>query len=150
MSITLVEKELIAVGVSVAAGCKPCTAHHVKAARRAGALDDETEHAIAEALAVREDATRIMESYALGQLGDASGDDHPTPIDGSERLQVLVSLGAAFGVNCTASLGQYLAAAEALSLAPEDITEIAKLAVTIKQKAASHVDRLMGLPQEAA
>ena len=31
------EKELIAVGASIAAGCRPCTEHHVNAAREAGA-----------------------------------------------------------------------------------------------------------------
>ncbi len=36
MVIRLKERELAAVGISVAAGCKPCTDHHVKQAREAG------------------------------------------------------------------------------------------------------------------
>ncbi len=39
MSITPKEKELVAVAISVAAGCKPCTDHHVAVARKARATD---------------------------------------------------------------------------------------------------------------
>ena len=37
MAITVKEKELVAVGISVASGCKPCTNFHVKSAREVGA-----------------------------------------------------------------------------------------------------------------
>ena len=63
MVLRLKEKELAAVGISVVAGCKPCTDHDVPAARKAGASDDEIKQAIAEALAVRRSATEIMEGY---------------------------------------------------------------------------------------
>jgi len=143
MSITVLEKQLIAVGISVAAGCKPCTDYHLKAVRKAGASDSEIEHAAADAVAVRECATRIMEDHALAQLGATRGsDDAAIP---GERMQMLVSIGAAFGVNCTASLEQYLAAAESLGISQEDVAEIVKLAVLVKNQAASHVERLVGL-----
>jgi AhpD family alkylhydroperoxidase len=35
------EKEIISVGASVAAGCQPCTRHHVAEARAAGVSDRE-------------------------------------------------------------------------------------------------------------
>ena len=41
MAITPKEKELAAVGMSIATGCKPCTDFHVKAARKSGASDAE-------------------------------------------------------------------------------------------------------------
>lgn len=153
MSITVMEKELIAVGISVAAGCKPCTDYHVRAARRTGALDDEIEQAIADAMAVREDATRIMEDYALGQLDEPVTDNDPVPgeeTEETERMIVAVSLGAAFAVNCTSSLQHFLAAAESVDIAPEDIEKIVKLAAFIKGRAASHVDQLAGLAEEEA
>ena len=37
MTMTSKEKELVAIGISVAAGCKPCTDHHVAVARKARA-----------------------------------------------------------------------------------------------------------------
>ena len=41
MTITPKEKELAAVGISVAAACKPCTDYHVGVARKARASDQE-------------------------------------------------------------------------------------------------------------
>ena len=148
MSITIREKELAAVGISVAAGCKPCTDYHLKAARKAGVSDDEIEHAVADAIAVREDATRTMEDYALGQLSETGVDNDPAPTEEAERMQMLVSIGAAFAVNCTASLEQYLVAAESLDLSQDDIATIVKLAAFIKRKASSHVESLVGMAEE--
>ena len=54
MAITVKEKELAAVGISVASGCKPCTNYHVKAVREAGASDEEIKQAVADALSVPE------------------------------------------------------------------------------------------------
>ena len=150
MPIADVEKELIAVGISVAAGCKPCVDYHLKAVRRAGASDDEIEHAIADAVAVREDATRIIEDYTLRQLDGAGVSNDPRPDEEADRMQVAVSIGAAFAVNCTSSLQRYLTIAESLGISQQDIEEIAKLAAFIKGKAASHGERLVGMAEEDA
>ena len=69
MAITLREKELAAVGISVATGCKPCTDFHVKKVREAGASDSEVRQAMSDAFAVRRDATEIMEAYGLAHVG---------------------------------------------------------------------------------
>ena len=52
MAITAKEKELVAVGISVATGCKPCTDYHFKAVRKVRASDEEIRHAVADALSV--------------------------------------------------------------------------------------------------
>ena len=41
MSISLKEKELAAVGISIGAGCRPCTDYHLDAVRKSGASDAE-------------------------------------------------------------------------------------------------------------
>ncbi len=69
MTITVKEKELAAVGISVASGCKPCTNYHVKAVREAGASDEEIKQAVADALSVRKSATDFMKVHALARLG---------------------------------------------------------------------------------
>jgi AhpD family alkylhydroperoxidase len=58
------EQSLIAIGVSVAAGCQPCTAYHVKAARTAGACDRSIALAVETALAGRKSATVAMDERA--------------------------------------------------------------------------------------
>lgn len=150
MPITVKEKELTAVGISVAAGCKPCTDYHLKAVRKAGASDEEIKQVVADAIAVRERATKIMQGYALVQLGEAGYGGDPAPTAETRRMQVLVSIGAAFGVNCTSSLERHLTAAETVGVSQEDIAKIVKLAAFIKRKAASHVERLVGLTEEEA
>ena len=54
MAITDAERELTAVGISVAAGCKPCTSYHVKAARKAQVSDDAIHQAVMQGLYIRQ------------------------------------------------------------------------------------------------
>ena len=68
VAITPKEKELVAVGISVAAGCKPCTDHHVAVVRKARATDEEIRQAANDALVVRRSAADIMQSHALYSL----------------------------------------------------------------------------------
>ena len=143
MAITVKEKELAAVGISVASGCKPCTNYHVKEVRKAGASDEEIKQAVADALSVRKSATDIMKSHALARLGQEGSHSH-TDVSGSmNRIKELVSVGAAFGVNCTSNLKEHLSAARIAGISQEEVAEIAKLAVFIKERAASHVERLV-------
>lgn len=142
-------KELVAVGISVATGCKPCTDHHVGVAKKARATDEEIKQAITDGLAVRNTAVNVMEGYALADFGEQTkAGDFPEsePVD---RTQALVFVGAAFGVNCVTSLEHYLAKAESAGVSQEEITEITKLAAFIKERAASHVERLVGLSEAA-
>ncbi len=150
MAISLKEKELTAVGISVAAGCKPCTDYHVKAVRKAGAVDDEIGQAVADAFAVRWAATAVMERHALAQLRKVAPHTVSKPTEQTNRIRVLVSIGAAFGVNCVSSLEQHLAEAEAVGISQDEIETIVKLAAFIKRRAASHVERLVNMAAEAA
>jgi AhpD family alkylhydroperoxidase len=150
MTISTKEKELTAVGVSVATGCKPCTDYHVKAVRKAGATDDEIGQAVADALAVRRTATAIMARHARAHLGKLGPETGSRPTEQTNRIRVLVSIGAAFGVNCVSSLEQHLADAEAIGISQREIARIVKLAAFIKTRAASHVERLVNAAEEEA
>ena len=150
MAISAKEKELIAVGVSVVTGCKPCTDYHVKAVRKAGADDDEIEQAVVDALAVRRAATVIMARYARAHLGKVGPETGSKPTEQTNRIKTLVSIGAAFGVSCVASLEQHLAEAEAAGISQDEIATVVKLAAFIKRRAASHVERLANMAEEAA
>lgn len=52
MNLNLKEKELVAVGVSVATGCKPCLNYHFRKVQEAGASDEEIKQAISDAICV--------------------------------------------------------------------------------------------------
>jgi AhpD family alkylhydroperoxidase len=141
MAITKKEKELAAVGISIAAGCKPCTDYHMKAVRQAGASDGEIRQAIQDAVCLRNVATAIMEKYGLSHLGETGTEQAAVPP--RDRVAELLGLGAAFAVNCESSLENYIKSAKATGVSEEEILETAKLATFIKGKGASHVNRLV-------
>jgi AhpD family alkylhydroperoxidase len=142
MAITLKEKELAAVGMSIATGCKPCTDFHVKAARKSGASDAEIKQAMSDAMAIRRGATEIMEAYGLAHLGEQRPGADPDRIVTTTRVKELVCIGAAFGVNCVSTLKAHLEAAESVGITHDEITTVVKLSAFIKGKAASHVEHL--------
>jgi AhpD family alkylhydroperoxidase len=150
MAITVKEKELTAVAISVATGCKPCTDYHVKAVREAGASDDEIRQAVADALSVRQSATAIMARHALAHLGKVGAETENQATEQTDRIKTLVAIGAAFGVNCVSNLEEHLATAEAVGISQEDIVKVTRLAAYIKKRAASHVERRVGMAEEAA
>src|SRR6266536_2810675 len=98
MATTKKENELAAVGISIAAGCKPCTDYHMKAVRQAGTSDGEIRQAIQDAMSLRNVATAIMEKYGLSHLGETGTEQAVVPP--RDRVAELVGLGAAFAVNC--------------------------------------------------
>lgn len=150
MAITSKEKELIAVGVSVASGCQPCTDYHIKAVRRLGAFNGEIGQAVADALAVRQAASAIMARHARAHLGKGWPETGHKPSKPADRIKTLVSIGAAFGANCVESLEQHLAEAEMVGISPDEIATIVKLAAFIKTRAALHVERLVSPAEEKA
>ncbi len=142
MKLRLKERELVATGASVAAGCKPCTDYHLEAARGAGLGDDEIRQAVTDAMSIRQNALEVMRAYGLQGLGeniDAPGDSGRE----STRTGELVAIAAAFAINCTANLERHLNAARALGIPEDEIDEVTKLARFIKGKAASHVESMV-------
>jgi AhpD family alkylhydroperoxidase len=131
--------------LKAAAGCKPCTDHHVGVARKARASDPEIEEAVV-ALAVARVPTGIMASHALGTWGDLDQGD----VSNSAATSRHKALGAAFAVNCVSNLEAHLSAAEAVGITREEITQIVKLAAFIEERAASHVERLVVLSEAPA
>jgi len=145
MSLGKREKELVAVGISVAAGCKPCTDYHLKAVRETGATYDEIRDAIQLGAAVRKRAADVMEDYALKR--NTTDDAQVMPPD---RLDLLISIGAASAVNSTDELERYLTAARKANVAEIDVKSVGKLAQFIRGKAISHVETLVdpGPPED--
>jgi len=137
MPLSAKERELVAVGISLAAGCKTCTNFHFKKVRGAGASDEEIEQAMTDAIAVRDKAKRIMEWHGLRLLGlGKARDDEDASLE-TNRMTELVSVGAAFAVNCTSSLEKHLAAARDIGVADDEIEAVLDLSRFIKGKADS-------------
>lgn len=138
-TLTETQQELIAVGVSIAAGCKPCTAYHLMAARAAGASDSEIRQAVSHALDVRDSATKMMARLADKLLGSAPEPAANTPAEES-LTDVLVSAGAALAVNCGANLEEHLKAARQMGATDYQVQTTLTIARAVKNMAGQKVE----------
>ena len=140
MSLTTLNKELAAVAISVAAGCRPCTSHHLTEARRAGASDAAIEKAVASAVCVRTSATEGMRRHALGLEPEQAG----CGCASTQPVEELTALGASLAVNCTENIAKHLAAAKALQVPQEELDELFALVGAIRSRAVSHAEACFG------
>jgi alkylhydroperoxidase/carboxymuconolactone decarboxylase family protein YurZ len=88
-----------------------------------------------------------MEGHGLRHLGapkNGGDSDHPAA---TTRIDELVSIGAAFAVNCTSNLEKHLQAGQAVGITEAEVREVVKLSAFIKTMAASHVEKLVGVTQ---
>jgi AhpD family alkylhydroperoxidase len=147
MTISILDKELVAIAVSIAAGCRPCTAHHLAAVRQAGATETAIESAVASAVCVRSSATEGMRRQALeiGPQPDGCG------CSAKSVWEELAALGASLAVNCTENIDKHLAAARALGVAQGDVDVVFALVGKIRARAISHAEaRFTGSSGHAA
>jgi AhpD family alkylhydroperoxidase len=146
MSLTMLDKELVAVAVSVAAGCRPCATYHLAEVRRAGATDADIEKAVAGAVCVRTSAAEGMRRHALGlpPAVDACG------CGTTDALAELVAVGASLAVNCTSNIDKHLTAAQALGVPRDHVDEVIALVALIRSKAVSHAEARLGGGKERA
>ena len=133
------EKEIISIGASVAAGCQPCTKHHVGEARAAGVSEREIRVAVDDGLCVRRNATEVIARHADALLGEppAAG---AACCGEKTLLRELTSVAAAFAVNCTVNVASHVAAARRLGATDRQIQTAVGLARTIRRVAAGHAE----------
>lgn len=134
------EKELVAVGASVAAGCIPCTRYHVKAVQGAGATIDEIVRAVEVALSVKRGTTGIMGRVAHSALGLPTGTEPTGAADVTDRVTRLVAIGASAAVNCPTSFQQYVAVGTGAGVEADEVRLVVALAQMIRAKAATKMD----------
>lgn len=138
MPMTILEKELVALAISVAAGCRPCVTHHLLEVRKAGAGDAAIGKAVDGAVDVRSAATEGMRRHALGLDPAGQGRAAAGPLAG------MVALGAALAVNCTAETDKHLSTARSLGVPSDHLDEVFSLAAMIRSKAIGHVEARLG------
>lgn len=138
-TLTQKEKELVAVGASIAAGCQPCAMHHFKAVRAAGATEAEIRQAVDNARCVRNSASQIMAGLARKHLGDRHAAEGPCCSE-KPLIGELVSAGAALAVNCATSLETHLKAARAAGASDRQIQTALGMARTVKKMAAKKAE----------
>jgi len=143
------EQSLIAVGASVAAGCQPCTAYHVKAARTAGACDRSIALAIETALTGRRSATIGMGEWAARCQG-AKPEIDPDFRAQKMLLAELTSIATAVAVNSVPDLQKHLALARDAGARAEQIRVAIDIARKIKRVAEEKIGAIIDRIEEEA
>ncbi|MEA3224900.1 MAG: carboxymuconolactone decarboxylase family protein [Planctomycetota bacterium] len=69
-------KELIAIGASITANCKPCLEYHVAKARENGVDDQEIAEAVTVGKMVRNGAASKMDEFIPITLGDTHSSEN--------------------------------------------------------------------------
>jgi AhpD family alkylhydroperoxidase len=134
------EREYVAIGAAIGAGCRPCTQYHVNAALKAGLSKDEIRTAAEEAEALRVEAAASVADYARGLLGDGEKRAHNFA-DICERSQALVRIGAATGGNAGPFLDEILPQARGIGLTDDVLREAVEVAGMVKEMAGNFFEK---------
>ena len=134
------ERELVAVGAAVGAGCQPCTQYHVKAALKSGLSENEVQRAIDAAEAVRREGGIAVSNMGRRILGV---EEEPSRWGGAplDRDGALAYLGAAAGCNAGSLLTTGLAAVGEFHLSPGEARSALEIAEFVKERAADFLRR---------
>ena len=143
MAMNLQEKELVYFGASVAAGCTSCATYHYEKAQKLGVSDKEIKQAISDAMKVRDSANRKMEQHSLELMGMTQDQEDVIALQSTTRITELVSIAAAFAVNCTSNLENHIAAARAIGITEYEIYSVlTRVSMRIKEEASSYVNQI--------
>ena len=137
--LTQKEKELIAVGTAVSAGCQRCSDYHFKKVLEVGASLDEVKMAVIVATDCINHADEMMQrkAYALMDISRPKADITDKAIS---RISALVKLGAAVASNCTPTIIQAIEAASTIDISHDEMMITVKLGKMVLRKAGEFAD----------
>ena len=127
------DKELVAIGASVGAGCHPCLDYHLNAAKRTELADDRVLTAITTAQQVAAQAAQALARHLQCNLDTKNLS--PAPPDALDTE--LAAFGAALGANDRTNIERRLTAAAALGASPFQLRQALEVAHTVQTNAAA-------------
>jgi AhpD family alkylhydroperoxidase len=134
MALDQKDKELVAIGASIGALCRPCVEHHIPAARDAGLTEPQLARAV-------EAIHRIAVTLLFGRIDELlhateTPAGMPLQEEPTSRPDELVALGASIGANCHPLLEQHVAGAFQQGLTASQVRSAIKMAQIVQQHAA--------------
>ena len=137
MALEQQDKELVAIGASIGALCRPCIEHHIPAGRDAGLTERELTRAVEVAQATHRIATELLFQRSDELLRRAKAPaGAPVPAETTSRLDELAALGASIGANCHPLLEQHVHGALQQGLTATQVRSAIKMAEFVQQHAA--------------
>lgn len=126
------QRELVAIGATIGAGCHPCFDHHLKAAAKTGLGGERVAAAAASASSVAAEATERLSRHVQAHAASASG---AAPDEATQLDRELAAFGAALGANARESIERHLQAAARLGLCGARLHEAIDIAESVRQSA---------------
>ncbi|MCI4674073.1 carboxymuconolactone decarboxylase family protein [Candidatus Mycolicibacterium alkanivorans] len=137
MALEQKDKELVAVGASIGALCRPCLDHHIPAGRDAGLTEAELARAVEVGEATHRSAVELLSRRGRELLHTtATRPGGPVQLEPTSRQDELVALGASIGANCHPLLEQHIAGAHQQGLTASQVRSAIKMAEFVQQHAA--------------
>ena len=130
--LSLEQKELVAVGASVGAGCHPCVDHHLKAGAKAGLDGERLLAAVTSAERVAAEAAVLMGDHVRAKLDPTLAE----PALLSRLEEALASLGAALGANDATNIERQLRTALESGATKPQLEQAVETAKTVQENAA--------------
>jgi AhpD family alkylhydroperoxidase len=138
MPLNPTERELVAIGASVGAGCHPCLEYHLQAGAEAGLPDAALLQALADAECVKRSSYNQLATHGRELLRVAVEAPADCCTD-SNVAKEFVSIGAAIGANSLANLQKHVEAARTVGLSALQITMAIRVAQTVQRTAAERL-----------
>ena len=140
-------KELIAIGVSIAANCQPCLQFHATKAKENGASELEVKEAINTGKTVKKGAADRFDDF----IATLTGETACKPDDPSEclkmaidiRTTILVSIGASVATNYQPCLQLLINKAKENGISELEIKKTINVGKTVRKGAAAHMDNFV-------
>jgi AhpD family alkylhydroperoxidase len=137
MVLTNSERELVAIGAAIGAGCQPCLKYHLGAATRAGLSQAALLQALADGERVKRSQYDLLSALGRELLeGQADAGPSPDSSTGTDPAVELVSIGAAIGANSLPNVRRHITAARMIGLSPAQVAIAAKVAQAVQKKGA--------------
>jgi len=141
---TLTEKEtqIVNLGVSIAAGCQPCTKYHINKCKSKGMSDNDIHNAIKKIEKICNIALGAMISSALNRVNVSKDREIDLLVECDNRQDILIGLAVSYTINSTTLFEEYLNLANKLEISKKEISAIIDISKFIYDKAKAHVDIL--------
>ena len=132
-TLTSREREVVAIGASVGAGCHPCLSHHIRNGRGAGLTDAELVGVVLQGHALVVAAADWLLREGLAMIGVQVSVDSASP---DLRLRELAGLGAAMAANAMSDIEERIRGAGSAGLSIDELAETAAVAHDVQANAA--------------
>ncbi len=129
------QRELIAVGSSLAANCQKCANFHFKMVFEEGATLDEVNQAIRIANEVIESSQTIMQNWAESLLPEAKKNDQNTASEFDNQFEDLIRVGTAVALANPTNMRKYIDNAISSDVSEIDLRQTLRIAKIVRDSA---------------